>query len=113
MAKLPAASSQHERRPEESEPRTVTVSFDSLSRTELSAEAKHRLQQLAEMHNSEIDLSDIPELPAGAWDNAISNPYLKIQKDGITVSGAVRILTEEMQATLASSGRNPQHRKAS
>lgn len=41
-----------------------------------TAVRKHELKKLAARPDSEIDLSDIPELTESSWQNAIRNPIL-------------------------------------
>ena len=51
----------------------------------LSAAQKDELEALAKRPDSEIDLSDIPELDENFWQNAIQNPYYKPLKKSTTV----------------------------
>jgi len=43
------------------------------------------LKELAERPDSEIDLSDIPELTDKFWANAVRNPYYRPVKQQLTV----------------------------
>jgi uncharacterized protein (DUF4415 family) len=43
------------------------------------------LKRLAERPDSEIDLSDIPELTEKFWANAVRNPYYRAVKQQLTV----------------------------
>ena len=51
----------------------------------LTLEDKQRLKELAERPDSEIDLSDIPELTEEFWKNAVRNPFYKPVKKQVTV----------------------------
>jgi uncharacterized protein (DUF4415 family) len=46
---------------------------------------KRRLAQLAARPEAEIDLSDIPPLRPGFWENAVRNPYYRPVKQQLTV----------------------------
>lgn len=46
---------------------------------------KERLAALAAMPDSEIDLSDIPELTEKFWQNAVPNPFYKPVKKQVTL----------------------------
>ena len=50
-----------------------------------TAEQRAEVEALAAMPDSEIDFSDIPELPPGAWKNAVRNPYYKPVKKQVTM----------------------------
>lgn len=51
----------------------------------LSAESKRQLERLAAMPDSEIDLSDMPELPASAWKNAVRGKFYRPAKEPVTI----------------------------
>ncbi len=51
----------------------------------LTPARKRRLAALADRPDSEIDLSDIPELTESFWKNAIKNPYYRPVKQQLTV----------------------------
>jgi uncharacterized protein (DUF4415 family) len=46
---------------------------------------RRELKQLADRPDSEIDLSDIPELTEKFWANAVRNPYYRPVKQQLTV----------------------------
>jgi uncharacterized protein (DUF4415 family) len=46
---------------------------------------KRKLKQVADRADSEIDLSDIPELTEKFWANAVRNPYYRPVKQQLTV----------------------------
>jgi uncharacterized protein (DUF4415 family) len=51
----------------------------------LSEERKRELAELAKRPDSEIDLSDIPELTEKFWENAVPNPFYKPVKKQVTL----------------------------
>jgi uncharacterized protein (DUF4415 family) len=51
----------------------------------LTPEDKEKLRELAKRPDSEIDLSDIPELTEKFWKNAVRNPFYKPVKKQVTV----------------------------
>jgi uncharacterized protein (DUF4415 family) len=57
----------------------------NLSSSTISAARKHRLSMLAQRPDSEIDLSDIPELTEEFWQNAVRNPFYRPVKRQLTL----------------------------
>lgn len=57
----------------------------SLSDCKLTAKQKRDLTNLAKRPDSEIDLSDIPELTDDFWKNAQPNPFYKPVKKQISL----------------------------
>jgi len=57
----------------------------ALSDIRLSAKQKRRLKKLAQRPDSEIDLSDIPELTEKFWRNAVRNPFYRPVKKQLTL----------------------------
>ena len=51
----------------------------------ISAERLDELRKLAERPDSEIDLSEMPELTEKFWKNAVRNPFYKPVKKQVTV----------------------------
>ncbi len=51
----------------------------------ISEERKKELAELAKRPDSEIDLSDMPELTEKFWQNAIPNPWYRPVKKQVTV----------------------------
>jgi uncharacterized protein (DUF4415 family) len=51
----------------------------------LTEERKRELAELAKRPDSEIDLSDIPELTEEFWKNAVRNPFYKPVKKQVTL----------------------------
>lgn len=66
-------------------PRMVRYSFDLANPPLLSRERSDRLKALAARPDSEIDLSDIPELTDDFFKNAVRNPFYKPTKTSTTV----------------------------
>lgn len=64
-----------------------------------------RLAKLADLPDSEIDLSDIPELTAEDWKNAVRNGHYRPVKTQITAS-----IDKDVVAWLKSEGRGYQTR---
>ena len=57
----------------------------TLADNPLTPARKRRLAAIAARPDSEIDLSDIPELTESFWKNAIKNPYYRPVKQQLTV----------------------------
>jgi len=51
----------------------------------MTAARKRRFEKLAQMPDSEIDFSDIPELTEKFWKNAVRNPYYRPIKKQLTL----------------------------
>jgi len=80
MAKKSSALSQREPQPLEkgedtTEPVWVRVTYDILNPPPLTPEQEEELRLLTERPDSEIDLSDIPELTDEFFKNAVRNPF--------------------------------------
>lgn len=56
-----------------------------LGESRISEERRAELIALSERPDSEIDLSDIPELTESFWRNAVRNPFYKPVKKQVTV----------------------------
>ena len=67
------------------EKRTVTVRIDPERAKPLTRKQKAELKALAEMPDTDIDYSDIPEAPAGFWDNAVRSGLYRPVKRQLTV----------------------------
>jgi len=57
----------------------------SLAHVRLSAKQKRELKKLADRPDSEINLSDIPELTEKFWRNAVRNPFYRPVKKQLTL----------------------------
>lgn len=51
----------------------------------LSARQKREMQALAAMPEDKIDASDIPELPSGAWKNAVRGKWYRPVKQAVSI----------------------------
>jgi uncharacterized protein (DUF4415 family) len=51
----------------------------------LTAKQKKELEALGRMRDDEIDTSDIPELPAGAWKNAVRGRFYRPVKQAVSL----------------------------
>jgi uncharacterized protein (DUF4415 family) len=67
------------------ERRIVTRKIDPEQAPPLSRGQKAELAALAKMPDARIDYSDIPEAPAGFWDNAVRTGLYKPVKRQLTV----------------------------
>ncbi|HJX95057.1 MAG TPA: BrnA antitoxin family protein [Candidatus Acidoferrum sp.] len=57
----------------------------NLSSSTISTIHKRRLSKVAQRPDSEIDLSDIPELTERFWQNAVRNPFYRPVKRQLTL----------------------------
>ena len=53
--------------------------------SQMTEERKRELAELAKRPDSEIDLSEMPELTEEFWQNAIPNPFYRPMKKQVTV----------------------------
>jgi uncharacterized protein (DUF4415 family) len=53
--------------------------------TPLTAKQKRELEALAKMRDDEIDTSDIPELPASAWKDAVRGKFYRPVKQAVSL----------------------------
>jgi uncharacterized protein (DUF4415 family) len=51
----------------------------------LTAQQKEEIEALRKMKDSEIDLSDIPELPADAWKDAVRGRFYRPVKRAVSL----------------------------
>ena len=71
----------------------------------MTAARKRRFEKLAQMPDSKIDFSDIPELTEKFWKNAVRNPYYRPIKKQLTLR-----LDADVIAWFKKSGRGYQTR---
>jgi uncharacterized protein (DUF4415 family) len=64
-----------------------------LSDVRLSAKEERQLRKLAQRPDSEIDLSDIPELTEKFWRNAVRNPFYRPVKKQLTLRLDADVIT--------------------
>jgi uncharacterized protein (DUF4415 family) len=57
----------------------------TLSDSRLTPGRKHRLKKLSRQPDNEINTSDIPELTARFWQNAVRNPFYRPLKQQLTL----------------------------
>jgi len=77
----------------------------TLANSPLTPPRKHKLAQLAEQPELEIDFSDIPPLKESFWENAVRNPFYRPVKQQLTVR-----LDADVVAWLRQQGRGYQTR---
>ncbi|GGG63997.1 BrnA antitoxin family protein [Edaphobacter dinghuensis] len=61
------------------------VSYTLEPETPLTAKQKKEIKALSQMKDSEIDLSDIPEMPADAWKNAVRGRFYRPVKKAVSL----------------------------
>lgn len=59
--------------------KSKTVIYDLKPSQPLTARQKREMQKLAKLPEPKIDTSDIPELPPGAWKNALQGKWYRPQ----------------------------------
>ncbi|UDF03822.1 BrnA antitoxin family protein [Asticcacaulis sp. AND118] len=79
--------------------------FDPANPPVLTEAQKRQLEALAARPDSEIDVSDIPPLTDGFWENALRNPFMRPVKQQATVR-----LDADVLDWLKSSGKGYQTR---
>jgi len=52
---------------------------------QLTARQKREIQKLATMPEDQVDTSDIPELPPGAWKNAVRGKWYRPVKKAVSI----------------------------
>src|SRR5579863_10287504 len=57
----------------------------NLSNSGLTAARKRRLEELSQLPDEQIDISDIPELGETFWQNAVRNPFYRPLKQQLTL----------------------------
>jgi uncharacterized protein (DUF4415 family) len=65
------------------EPKMVV--YRRVSGSPLTAKQKANIKELAQMPDHEIDTSDIPELPASAWKNAVRGRFYRPVKKAVSL----------------------------
>jgi uncharacterized protein (DUF4415 family) len=83
----------------------VRYEIDLSNPPPLTAAQKEEIKTLKAMPDSEIDLSDIPELDETFWKNAVRNPFYRPTKTSTTVR-----LDSDVLAWLRSQGKGYQSR---
>ena len=62
-----------------------TVVYQLKPDQQLTARQKREIQKLATMPEDEVDTSDIPELPPGAWKNAVRGKWYRPVKKAVSI----------------------------
>jgi uncharacterized protein (DUF4415 family) len=65
--------------------KSKAVVYELKSGQPLTARQKREIQALAAMPEGKIDTSDIPELPPGAWKNAIQGRWYRPVKQAVSI----------------------------
>jgi uncharacterized protein (DUF4415 family) len=65
--------------------KSKTVVYELESGQPLTARQKREIQALAAIPEGKIDTSDIPELPPGAWKNAIQGRWYRPVKQAVSI----------------------------
>ena len=68
-----------------SEEKPIMLRHHRVPGTPLTAEQKKNIQELLANPNREIDTSDIPELPAEAWKNAVRGRFYRPVKEAVSL----------------------------
>jgi uncharacterized protein (DUF4415 family) len=89
MKKVSASSRPEKRRvtkKSSTEPagRTITMRLSDLT-PEMDAKIAEQMKALASLPDDQIDTSDIPELPASAWKNAIRGRFYRPVKKAVSM----------------------------
>jgi uncharacterized protein (DUF4415 family) len=66
---------------------TKTVKVKHRPGRPLSAKVRREVAALASRPSSDIDFSDIPELPPGAWKDAVRGRFYRLVKQAISLRG--------------------------
>jgi uncharacterized protein (DUF4415 family) len=62
-----------------------TVSYELKDGRALTARQMREVQSLKKLPESTVDTSDIPELPAGAWKNAVRGKWYRPVKQPVSI----------------------------
>ncbi len=65
--------------------KSKVVVYELNSKEPRSARQKQEMQALAAMPEDKIDTSDIPELPSGAWKNAVRGKWYRPVKQAVSI----------------------------
>ncbi len=65
--------------------KSKTVVYELKADQPLTARQKREIQALAAMREDKIDTSDIPELPPGAWKNAVRGRWYRPVKQAVSI----------------------------
>ncbi len=65
--------------------KSKTVVYQLEPDQRLTARQKREIQKLAAMCEDEVDTSDIPEVPSGAWKNAVRGKWYRPVKKAVSI----------------------------
>ncbi len=65
--------------------KTKTVTYELKPGQALTARQRQEVQALARMPEDAVDTSDIPELPSGAWKNAVRGKWYRPVKQPVSI----------------------------
>lgn len=65
--------------------KTKTVGYELKPGQPLTARQKREIEALAAMPEGKVDTSDIPELPPGAWKNAVRGKWYRPMKQAVSI----------------------------
>jgi uncharacterized protein (DUF4415 family) len=65
--------------------KSKTVVYQLRPDQQLTARQKREIQKLATMPEDQVDTSDIPELPPGAWKNAVRGKWYRPVKKAVSI----------------------------
>jgi len=65
--------------------KSKTVVYQLKPDQQLTARQKREIQRLATMPEDQVDTSDIPELPPGAWKNAVRGKWYRPVKKAVSI----------------------------
>lgn len=65
--------------------KSKTVIYELKPEQPLTARQQREIQRLAAMPEDQIDTSDIPELPPGAWKNAVRGKWYRPVKQPVSI----------------------------
>lgn len=73
--------------------KSKTVVYELRPSQPLTARQKREMQKLATLPEHKIDTSDIPELPPGAWKNALQGKWYRPVKQAVSIRLDADVLT--------------------
>jgi len=65
--------------------KSKTVVYELNPSQPLTARQRREIQKLASLPDEKIDTSDIPELPPGAWKNAVRGKWYRPVKQAVSI----------------------------
>ena len=65
--------------------KSKTVIYELQAAQPLTARQRREIQKLAAIPEDKVDTSDIPELPPGAWRNAVRGKWYRPVKEAVSI----------------------------